>query len=559
MADGMQGAGSAGDIVYSGTYTNGIVLNNPATQNPTTIAATSLVTNSGTAILGEAGTAWTVANYGMVEAGGTNPSVIGIDLAGGGLVVNGAGGLIANTATPSVFGAVAITGSATYGAAGTVTNHGTIAGGARISFPTTYYYSNPTLGIVLNTGTIAGSNSVDIIASDGTVLNYGRITGTSLGVSITYVYPGEVDHSSSVGTVVNSGVIAGKKYSVEAAAYVVNYGTLNGGLYGGGEFDDGVLALTNYGIVHARETGVAAQTLANYGMIRSIGTQAAYSFGQVTNYGVIADPSGNGLLLGGGSLINGQYGVVKGGETGVLLHSFKSLLNPGYADSITNYGTITGSVGVEIDGSVPATLVNAGTIIGTGGTAVSFVNSGDVLVTEPGAVFVGTVAGDPSTLELAAGARPGTLTGLGANFTDFPDIAIAPAADWVFTDMDPDAATAVTIGNGATAEFAGPVGNGQSVTFTGSAGALKLDAAGSFAGTIAGFGAGDSIDLLHSAADGLSFAGGQLMVTNQGVTVADLAFAGSYKAVDFALSPDGNSGTEIVFAAGTAGLVAMKG
>lgn len=89
MADGTRGAG---DILFSGTYTNGITLNNPAAQNPATIAASGLVTNSGAALYGGPETAWTVANYGTVTGSGTSGA--GIIFKSGGLVENGATGLI---------------------------------------------------------------------------------------------------------------------------------------------------------------------------------------------------------------------------------------------------------------------------------------------------------------------------------------------------------------------------------------------------------------------------------------------------------------------------------
>src|SRR6185312_6143854 len=59
-------------ITLTGTYTATVVLSNPATQNPATIAATGLIdVNSTTAeavgILGNSGTAWTVTNQGTVE------------------------------------------------------------------------------------------------------------------------------------------------------------------------------------------------------------------------------------------------------------------------------------------------------------------------------------------------------------------------------------------------------------------------------------------------------------------------------------------------------------
>ncbi|HEU0155476.1 MAG TPA: hypothetical protein VFQ82_05345, partial [Stellaceae bacterium] len=66
---------------YHGTYVNGIVLSNPATQNPATIAATGYVSKNGFALVGARGTAWTVSNLGTINGNGTLG--VGIDLEGG--------------------------------------------------------------------------------------------------------------------------------------------------------------------------------------------------------------------------------------------------------------------------------------------------------------------------------------------------------------------------------------------------------------------------------------------------------------------------------------------
>src|SRR5579863_8774486 len=104
-----------------GTTTGGIVLSDPATQNPTTLATGGFVTNnsgsySGDAVYGTAVAAWTFSNFGTIKA--TRAASAGIDLQAGGTVIDAAGGSIAG-----VLGGVAI-----FGAAGSVTNAGTIRG-----------------------------------------------------------------------------------------------------------------------------------------------------------------------------------------------------------------------------------------------------------------------------------------------------------------------------------------------------------------------------------------------------------------------------------------------
>src|SRR5688572_17359400 len=114
--------------LYTGAYFNGIVLNNAATQQPATIASTGYVGNTGTApsyngdaIYGQAGTAWNVINKGTIVSNTGNASSVGVHLKSGGTVSNGTTGAIAGQ----------LAGIFIEGAAGTVTNSGTITGSAK--------------------------------------------------------------------------------------------------------------------------------------------------------------------------------------------------------------------------------------------------------------------------------------------------------------------------------------------------------------------------------------------------------------------------------------------
>lgn len=500
MADGTQGAG---DILFSGTYTNGIILNNPATQNPATIAASGLVINSGTAVYGSPGTAWTVANLGTVTGNGTHGA--GIVLESGGLVENGAPGATTALISENGLFGPSVGPSILVGPGGTVINYGTLANGAATLS-----------GTILNYGTI------DAAVSDlsGTIVNYGHIAG-------------QIQATGSSGLLVNTGTIIGT--------------SSQNGLIG----------------------SISSDSLANYGTIENTQTNSGVSISS--------------------ALYNGPGGLIDGGSAGVSVFSPDTYNGRQSSNaSITNAGTIRGAIGVYVQSyyqvSPVTTLVNTGTITGTGGTAVYFGSSADLLVAYPGAVFQGAVVGYGSTLELAAGYEPGRLPGLGVKFTGFSSVYVDSGAVWRLAGAGPahrivnDGTIAVygkiitqgqlisdagysgtvSVDPGGVARFNGAVSADETVAFTGDGGTAVLARPLDFAGTVGGFGAGDTIDLVKSAADGLSFANGQLTVTNQGAAVADLHLFGSFTTADFALSPDTHGGTEITFA-DPAPLLAMKG
>ena len=174
--------------IYSGTYTTGITLSNPATQNPATVTATGVIdVNSSSAyyaaLTGAVGTAWTLANLGTIESVGVKG--VGIRLQSGGSVVNGHSGATTGLIEGS-FGGIQIN-----GAAGTVSNYGTIDGSVQLSAG----------GIVSNLGTIDGG--VFLVDAGGSVTNgssgstAGLIVGNQSGVGI--------DHGTA--TVTNFGSI----------------------------------------------------------------------------------------------------------------------------------------------------------------------------------------------------------------------------------------------------------------------------------------------------------------------------------------------------------------
>ena len=219
------------------------------------------------------------------------------------------------------------------------------------------------VGKVANLGTIAGNSEIGVYikkngAGSSSVTNqqsgsyYGLITGYYEGVRI-----------ADLGVVANSGTIAGANgFGVELAtggAVTNNHGgTIDGGVYGvlidagllpGKVKNSGTIAQTGgtfitYGASTAR-SGVqlnAGGSVTNNqgGLITGVdGVGIAGASGTVTNTGKIAGGSHHGVFLRkGGRVTNGQSGstggTITGGVDGVMII--------GSRGTITNFGSIAG-------------------------------------------------------------------------------------------------------------------------------------------------------------------------------------------------------------------------
>ena len=152
------------------------------------------------------------------------------------------------------------------------------------------------------------------------------------------------------------------------------------------------------------------------------------------------------------------------------------------------------------------------------------------------------------------------ISGGGSGFVNDGTVIVDGALVFSAVTHDTGAQARIEVGNGGVADFAGPVGKGEAVVFTDDTGTVLLDRLGRFHGVFSIFRAGDTIDLVGKAADGFSFSNHHLIVTEQGATVADLMFiALPIHPPKFALSLDGNGGTDITFVAPAAEFWTIKG
>jgi Hint domain len=218
----------------------------------------------------------------------------------------------------------------------------------------------------------------------------------------------------------------------------------------------------------------------------------------------------------GGSVINTTSGTISGGtiiaqtilNQGLIVGGIRNLIsdasitnaasgtfanNAGYLSGLANYGVISGVTGAHV-----GVLTNAGTITGTGGTAVQ---AGELII-DPGAQFNGTVAG--SALYLATG-NGGTLAGFGTSIVNFGSITFETGAEW---------------------------------TIAGNTAGLS--------GVISGFAQADTIDLTGLSETVQDYTGGTLTLV--GDKTVTLQLPGPFTKASFRTAPDAGTGTDVFLA-----------
>lgn len=458
-----------------------------------------------------------VQNAGLIAGG---PSGIGVYLGGGSMtnnaiILGGAGSNAVDGGAippPGGRGGVGVD-----LVAGSLSNAGTITGGA----------GGGGVGMRGAAGGDGGAGNAVVTLHGGSLFNSGVILGGpggaggidlsagTAGLSGVGVY-GTGGMLTNQGTIAGgAGVSVGVNQAAAAAGVQWQGGTLiNAGVINGGAGATGHLYFADVRILRGTPGGeggagvyLRAGTLVNSGTITGGAGGAGYPF-QYRSGGIVGAAAGigaAGVLIASGILVND--GTIIGGEGGTRASA--------------SYAAIAyvGGVGVEFQGS--GTLEDAGFIAGGAGrgssAAVSFGSASSRLILKPGASFGGavTVPGGGNVLELAGGTLAGSIAGLGSTITGFDTIQVDAGVAWNVV--------------GSTSGLA----DGQ---------------------TIAGFVAGDTIELTGIVESSFSVASGGLVLSAAGGPVT-LDIQGSFSAKNFAVSSTGGDSFVTLavpcFAAGT--------
>ncbi len=400
--------------------------------------------------------------------------------------------------------------------------------------------------------TLTNTDSTIVLSNYGTGNPFSVAAGTTITAASGNAIYGDsgtawiLTNAGTISAAAGNGILlagAGTITNVEGAAIDGGTGVTGDGetAGNGGPGGQGGIAIVLSG--HA--------TITNTGRLQggTGGTGGNGNFSVNTSLGGNGGAGGAGVDLSSGStLINQAGGVLAGGDGGQpgFGAAFDGNIGPDGdgADlsggaTLNNAGTVSGLNGIVATGN-GNTVINSGTITGFESTAVQFTGDDNLLVVEPGAVFVDAVVADgvANTLAFGGVATKQTISGIGSTYVGFTILGIEKSASWSLSQtVDFDA---LTVASSGTLKIASSV-------------ILTVSGSGStIAGTVAGAGI-------------LRFAGGsQALAAGASVTVFDWEISGT-DTVSFDASSKNTAriaddrNTTLTFASGTTTTLTANG
>lgn len=379
-------------------------------------------------------------------------------------------GALANAGTVYIDGGATLAPSGGGALGGTYTGPGTLllAGATPFTLAPTVTLT-PELVAVAAGATLSGTGTLsvpldvagNVVASGGTLALVGGLSDTGTLTAAAGAVLQLLDGGTFQGVVTGGGT-------------VVNGDSVTGAAVGVSLAGAGTLDLVNR--VGGELGGVKAAALAG-------GTALVNNAGGIAGTFI-------GLAVSGQSATIVNSGIISGGSGAAIKASASGGVTINNSGLILNhYGP--GVAAIALNGASSAVVTDSGTIVGGGdltrpGAAIQFGAGNDRLALLPGAVIIGTVRGGAgsNTLELAAGATVGTISGIGAGYQGFATLIEDGGAAWVAAGLDVMAAGgALTLAAGGALTVGGTLTAGGAATING-AGTLAVASGGTLlAGT----------------------------------------------------------------------------
>jgi autotransporter family porin len=401
----------------------------------------------------------------------------GLSLADGGTVFNKAGtivGGVGGLGGAPLYGRSAPSGDGGAGVAAAgyveITNDAVTEGGAGGVGDETSG-ANGGAGVALGSGSIANSGTVwGGAGGAGDLYGYGGYGGNGVAASASVILANTGEVFGGVG---GKGATAGDSRGAYgggggAGIYLAAAGSISNsrGKIGGGAGGIGGNGYEVFGAGGRGGTGGAGVVLKVGGSLENLQGDVTGGAGGAGGYGY-RDGGGDGgrggdgvdLLAGGtvanlGTIAGGTGGMggpagAGGGASGAAGASGDGIVLTGGGTVVngSHKSLIEGATGILASGSAATTVINYGTIDGTGvadpttGVAVQFTSAADRLVARAQSDFIGLVEGGGATLELTGGM--GSIAGIGGvgvasgslaiTFTKFAAYVLDGADAWTMT------------------------------------------------------------------------------------------------------------------------------
>jgi hypothetical protein len=503
----LTGLASIGDGAIFALHNNAAVSTSGALDNKGDIRLDFVGGDGGSSLT--VGGTLTVSNVGKFNAGELdigNTTLSASDKVTATALDNSSRGTIQLTGSSANQTLLDVTSGAGFGTAGVLSGYVTLAGDSAIEFASGQ--------ITSLTGSLYLTGS-DAFVEDSTALgSNSALTGLASIAAGVVLGLGNGASLSTTGSVTNSGGLDIDEYSGGGVSLTVAGTLTNTGMLLV-DYENGSLSSSNK---------VTADTLSNSGTIDIGGETTGRDVLDVTmgvaGFGTAGTLTGS-VTLGENSAIEFASGQISTLAASAFLFLsgndafIEDSTAPGSNSALMGLASISAGAGLDLQSGASVT------------TTGSLVNDGDVYLNYDSTLSIG-----------------GTLTNNGSITFEAGTFSLAGAVSGTGSFGLED----------TNLQFDSSVSAGQSISDLSGADELTLEQAQSFAGTISGFGTGDTIDAANFLLSGTTFnfvensggTGGTLTLHDASLT-ANILMTGKYSNSDFTLAPDSGTGTLVKY------------